>query len=164
MIMPDKLSSFHADFSFADGISASVCGFCTGEPEEYTRAILSLAHKSFHPLSEGILIDARFSRLLREALSGLPPALIGGSVRVSSPDGPCGAVIGLSDSPPESPGLPIAGGTFAGRTVHYHLFPGIGAQAVIDSPGNGPETGLWVLDYRPGFPDIPLCRIFPAPG
>ena len=141
--MPEKLIPFRVDFTFSDGIRASACGLCTGEPQAYVRALQALSGQPFDPPEEGILIDARFARLLKEALRDLPRALIGGTVQAVSPDGPCGAVIGFSDTASESAFEGTSDIFFAGQKGTLRLSPGQGAEAVF------PGAGIRVFDYNP---------------
>ena len=148
--------SFLVHLSFPDGPSATVCGLCRPDSVKGIQTRLKkLEEHPFGVIEEGILIDRRFVRLLREALEperdGL--YLLGGSIRVDSADAPCGAVLGDPFERTRSAQEDLTSIVLpSGKALRLLLRPGQGG-AVFSCDNQDDEGELYAL----------LSRTFPSP-
>lgn len=171
---------FLAPLTFPDGPTATVCGFCRPDrADRIKRRLKSLEQTPFGPLKEGILIDHRFIRLLREVLEPERESLylVGGSIRVNGADAPCGGVLGrLFDRAESAREAPDSISLPTGHTLRLLLRPGQGgtlfscadpaeeealyaslarefpAPRALERLEQETEACLYVLDYSPGHP------------
>ncbi len=175
-----KLSAFQLDFTFQDGVGASVCGFCAADRKAAVAAgFLDLETQDFGALTDGLLIDRRFAGLLSLACLTEDGAvfLLGGCVHPAGAQTSCGGVLGLPGMAPQSAREGLTPLTLPqGLRVSLLLRPGIGGAAFFcrdpreealvaraleerfpqaDSLQLLYEKAagfLWILDFRPGDP------------